>query len=693
MTSPLLTLPNPGALAMTARAKAVVFEDERSRVLLERIRQLAPSDATLLVTGETGTGKEIVARHIHEMSHRARRPFVAVNCGAWSESLVESELFGHEKGAFTGATTAKAGWFESADGGTLFLDEVGDLPLQLQVKLLRVLQEREVVRLGSRQPIPIDVRLIAATNVDLEEAVAARRFREDLFYRLNVATVSLLPLRERPGDILPLARYFLSIHAGRVGVAAPEITREATERLLEHPWPGNIRELENAIHHAFLVCKGHRIAPADLRLTALQPKAGSMPPPSGRASAEPPIARLEGALLALFEQNLPNLHEHIEEVLMRTAYRYCNRNQLQTARLLGISRNIVRARLIQFRELAGSPRARGAGGAEPPESGPISSGPCHVEGAEGEDDVEEGRGGGARPAVRTVRIGCSKFGLLMMLVKLTGALDRAMAERGVKVAWREFAGGTQLVEALRASEVDLGLVGEGPPVLALSAHAPIVYLAAEPPAPEGEAIIVHKDSPIRSVADLKGKTVALNRGSNVDYLLMRALEEVNLRYEDVNLSFIPPSGARAAFESREVDAWAIWNPVLSSVKDATGARVLRDGKGLATNTAYYIGARGFADENPELVQIFLSEVKAVGHWANENMAEAAELLASHQGMSKPAICAALQRRKFGMKALDAELVASQQQVADTFLKLRLIPRAIRVAEAQWSPPERCAKSA
>ncbi|AUX48714.1 ATPase AAA [Sorangium cellulosum] len=693
MTSPLLTLPNPGALAMTVRAKAVVFEDERSRVLLDRIRQLAPSDATLLVTGETGTGKEIVARHIHEMSHRARRPFVAVNCGAWSESLVESELFGHEKGAFTGATTAKAGWFESADGGTLFLDEVGDLPLQLQVKLLRVLQEREVVRLGSRQPIPIDVRLIAATNVDLEAAVAARRFREDLFYRLNVATVALLPLRERPGDIQPLARYFLSVHAGRVGVAAPEITREATERLLEHPWPGNIRELENAIHHAFLVCKGHRITPADLRLTALQPKAGSVPPPpSGRAVAEPPIAQLESALLALFEQNRPDLHEHIEEVLMRTAYRYCNRNQLQTARLLGISRNIVRARLIQFGELAGSPRARSGGGADAPESGPISSGPCRGEGVEGEDD-EEGRRGGAPRAVRAVRIGCSKFGLLMMLVKLKGSLDRAMAERGVKVAWCEFPGGTQLVEALRASEVDLGLVGEGPPILALSAHAPIVYLAAEPPAPEGEAIIVHKDSPIRSVADLKGKTVALNRGSNVDYLLMRALEEANVRYEDVNLSFIPPSGARAAFESREVDAWAIWNPVLSSVKDATGARVLRDGKGLAMNTAFYVGARGFADENPELVQVFLSEVKAVGHWANEHTAEAAELLASHHGMAKPALCAALQRRKFGMKALDAELVASQQEVADTFLKLRLIPRAIRVAEAQWAPPGGYARSA
>ncbi|XXU19221.1 sigma-54 dependent transcriptional regulator [Sorangium sp. So ce861] len=367
MTMPLLTLPNPSSLALSLRAKALVFEDPRSQALLDRIRQIAPSDATLLVTGETGTGKEIVARHIHALSHRRGRPFVAVNCGAWSESLVESELFGHEKGAFTGATTSKAGWFEAADGGTLFLDEIGDLSLPLQVKLLRVLQEREVVRLGSRQPIPIDVRLIAATNVNLEEAVIARKFREDLFYRLNVATLSLPPLRERPGDILPLARFFLELYAQRLGSAPAALSAEATARLLEHPWPGNIRELENAMHHALLVCRGHEVTPADLRLTALQPKAGTSPPPSDRAGAEavsqvrptPQATSLEGALLALFEQNLPNLHEQIEETIIRTAYRYCDRNQLQTARLLGISRNIVRARLAQFGELARYRAVRG----------------------------------------------------------------------------------------------------------------------------------------------------------------------------------------------------------------------------------------------------------------------------------------------------------------------------------------------
>ena len=209
---PVLTLPAGGATSLTVRAKAIVFEDPRSRAVLSRIEQVAPSEATILLTGETGTGKEIVARQIHDLSRRARGPFIAINCGAFSENLVESELFGHQRGAFTGALESKAGWFEAASGGTLFLDEVGDLPLSLQVKLLRVLQEGEVVRLGSRQAIPVDVRLIAATNVDLQEAMAAGHFREDLFYRLNVVALSLPPLRERPGDIEPLARYFVELY-------------------------------------------------------------------------------------------------------------------------------------------------------------------------------------------------------------------------------------------------------------------------------------------------------------------------------------------------------------------------------------------------------------------------------------------------------------------------------------------------
>jgi sigma-54 dependent transcriptional regulator len=273
-----------------------------------------------------------------------------VNCGADSETRVESELFGHQTGAFTGAAGSKPGWFEAAQGGTLFLDEIGDLPPAVQVKLLRVLQEREVVRLGSRQAIPIDVRLVAATNVDLEQAVAAGRFREDLYYRLKVAVLPLPALRERPGDVLPLAQYFLELYRQRLGAGPVSLSAEAANRLLAHGWPGNIRELENVLHAALLVCQGGEITGADLRLG---------PGPLRRTddpTTRDPLAALESTLTALFDQNLPDLHGRIEAVLMKTAYAYCHRNQLQTARLLGISRNIVRARLIQLGEIPGGIR-------------------------------------------------------------------------------------------------------------------------------------------------------------------------------------------------------------------------------------------------------------------------------------------------------------------------------------------------
>ncbi|GLZ85720.1 transcriptional regulator [Metapseudomonas resinovorans] len=340
----LLTLPNARELTKSVRATVLVFKDPASQELLGRIERLAPSEANALIIGETGTGKELVARHIHNLSRRAGGPFVAVNCGAFAETLVESELFGHEKGAFTGATQAKAGWFETANGGTLFLDEIGDLPLNMQVKLLRVLQEREVVRLGSRTPIPIDVRLVAATNVNLADAVVAGHFREDLFYRLHVASIKLPPLRERKGDVLPLAEFFLAEHSRRLGYTPASLSEGAERKLLAHSWPGNIRELENAIHHALLVCRNREVQPGDLQLVDLRPASTRQDVPLQ------PIG-LEAALEALFEENQPDLYERIEERLFRTAYRFCHGNQLQTARLLGISRNIVRARLEKIGEL------------------------------------------------------------------------------------------------------------------------------------------------------------------------------------------------------------------------------------------------------------------------------------------------------------------------------------------------------
>jgi sigma-54-specific transcriptional regulator len=351
---PLLSFPGPAVVPFGRRASALVFEDIKSKTLLGRIHLIGPSTANVLVTGETGTGKELIARHVHKLSPQADGPFVAVNCGAFSESLVESELFGHERGSFTGATVARAGWFEAARGGTLFLDEIGDLPFAMQVKLLRVLQERQVVRLGSRSPVAIDVRVVAATNVNLEDAVAAGRFREDLYYRLQVATLHIPPLRERLGDILPLAQHFLAVYAERLGLKDPTLSAEAIDVLVRgHSWPGNTRELENVIHHALLVCRENVVRPEDLRLSPLRSRIAT-------AAPDQPFEALRDALLAAFEDGRPNLYAEIETTITRTAYEFCHRNQVQTARLLGISRNILRAKLMQSGELANGRKVRGS---------------------------------------------------------------------------------------------------------------------------------------------------------------------------------------------------------------------------------------------------------------------------------------------------------------------------------------------
>ena len=341
----LLTLPATPSLATSIRATAQVFEDPTSKALLAHLQQIAPSNASVLIMGETGTGKELVARHIHQLSARHQQPFIAVNCGAFSESLVEAELFGHEKGAFTGALSAKAGWFEEADGGTLFLDEIGDLPLTIQVKLLRVLQEQEVVRLGSRKSTPINVRVLAATNVNLEHAIEAGHFREDLYYRLNVVSLALRPLRERVGDILPLARHFLHTYRQRLPHGPTALSGCAENTLKHHPWPGNIRELENVIHHSLLLCRNQTITVDDLRLP--QPRAT-------RKTAHPHAPQdtakdlLQRAFRTLFEEHNDALHETVEDALLRAAYEFCHHNQVHTAKLLGLSRNVTRTRLIKL---------------------------------------------------------------------------------------------------------------------------------------------------------------------------------------------------------------------------------------------------------------------------------------------------------------------------------------------------------
>lgn len=352
----LLTLPPSPALATSIRATAQVFEDPKSQALLDHIQQVAPSEASVLIIGETGTGKELVARHIHNLSARRNRPFVAVNCGAFSESLVEAELFGHEKGAFTGALSAKAGWFEEADGGTLFLDEIGDLPMTIQVKLLRVLQEREVVRVGSRKSIPIDVRVLAATNVQLEKAINAGHFREDLYYRLDVVSLELSPLRERPGDILPLTRHFIDAYSQRLGYGPITISREAEHKLRSYSWPGNIRELENVIHHTLLICRNGVIERDDLRLSNMRIERQDDSQYGTDNSAEALLAR---AFQRLFEEQAGALHEKVDDALLRAAYRFSHYNQVHTANLLGLSRNVTRTRLIKIGELAVNKRRPG----------------------------------------------------------------------------------------------------------------------------------------------------------------------------------------------------------------------------------------------------------------------------------------------------------------------------------------------
>jgi transcriptional regulator with PAS, ATPase and Fis domain len=234
------------------------------RELIRQIAKIAPSQATVLIEGESGTGKELVARALHRNSRRAEQPFVAVNCAALPEALLEAELFGHEKGAFTGAVAAKKGKFELASGGTLFLDEIGELPMAMQAKMLRALQERTIDRVGAARPTRVDIRVIAATNRNLESAVAARQFREDLYYRLMVVSVTTPPLRERNEDIPVLAQYFLHRFRDEENQQVRSISNEAESMLRRHDWPGNVRELEHVIQHAVIVTSTNEVLPEDL---------------------------------------------------------------------------------------------------------------------------------------------------------------------------------------------------------------------------------------------------------------------------------------------------------------------------------------------------------------------------------------------------------------------------------------------
>jgi sulfonate transport system substrate-binding protein len=434
---------------------------------------------------------------------------------------------------------------------------------------------------------------------------------------------------------------------------------------------GNIRELENAMHHALLVCQHGRIVPEDLPLITLPRRTPTGPVPVLESLATAPLSTpppepvdareaFQRSVAALCEEGGSALWDDLESMIMRVAYDHARHNQLRMARLLGVSRNVVRARLLQFGILArATPEPElDEGDAEPPP---------------------------ATPARKTVRVGRMRFGPLT-LMKIDGVLARQWAARGVDLEWSQFVAGPQVVEAIRDGRLDLGIVGETSSIVGQATDVPLVYLAAEPPFPEGQAIVVHDDSPIRDVADLRGKTIALNRGANSDYLLLRALEEAGLSYDDVHLSYVASAGARAAFDHREVDAWALWNPELARIKQTHAVRVLRDGRGLTENRLCYVATRAFADAHPQLIDEFLSEVRRAGLWINQNEAAAIDLFTEDTGVDRAAIAQTLAERRFGAGPLDETSLESQQGVADALLRARRIQRPVAVADARWSPP-------
>jgi nitrogen regulation protein NR(I) len=308
------------------------------------IGRAAPTDALVLIRGESGTGKELVARALYHYSQRAAAPFLVINCVAIPETLLESELFGYEKGAFTGAVNRRVGKIEQANHGTVFLDEIGDMPLSIQAKILRLLQEKKIERLGGREPIPVDVRILAATNRDLEAAVGEGRFREDLYYRLKVVTLNLPPLRERREDIPLLADYFLARFSRELDMPNPGLTPEAVEALSAHHWPGNVRELGNALHKALIFSRGAPLTPEDV-LAAAGSRAGSPPEGEGEGLA----AFIRRTLTEQAGENaFDQLMDHVGRLVVREALEITGGNRTRAARLLGLSRPTLLARIEKY---------------------------------------------------------------------------------------------------------------------------------------------------------------------------------------------------------------------------------------------------------------------------------------------------------------------------------------------------------
>ncbi len=340
--------PDPALIAAVLAAVAdethqLIFEDESTAAIVAMADQIAPSDASILITGESGTGKEILARYVHRKSTRADKPFISVNCAAIPENLLESELFGHEKGAFTGAIARRVGKFEEANGGTLLLDEISEMDARLQAKLLRAIQEREIDRVGGGKPVKVDIRIVATSNRDLSDAVKRGNFREDLLYRLNVVNLKLPALRERPKDILALARHFARKYAEANGVPFRPLSGETERMLLSHGWKGNVRELENTIHRAVLLSHGNEILPEAIRL----PDGARLDVIGGRSASDPVAIATEAAATttrALVGRTVSD----VERDLILDTLDHCLGNRTHAANILGISIRTLRNKLREY---------------------------------------------------------------------------------------------------------------------------------------------------------------------------------------------------------------------------------------------------------------------------------------------------------------------------------------------------------
>jgi len=341
----------PDRPEMGAAEEAIVGSSQAMQQIYKMIGQVAPTDVTVLLRGESGSGKELVARAIYHHSSRADKPFLPVNCAAIPETLLESELFGHEKGAFTGALTKRIGKFEQCTGGTLFLDEIGDMTPATQAKILRVLQDQQFERLGGAERITVDVRLIVATNKDLEKGIREGGFRQDLYYRLKVVSLHLPPLRERKEDIPELVRYFLQCFAPEINRNVRDITPRALEKLMRYRWPGNVRELENAVKRALVIAKGSTLIPEDFSLEGV---GADLAGPQSQMDFEERLQILMDPVFKELAEHSrgspePDLMSSVEKILIKRALQETKGNQVQAAILLGISRNTLRSKIERYR--------------------------------------------------------------------------------------------------------------------------------------------------------------------------------------------------------------------------------------------------------------------------------------------------------------------------------------------------------